>query len=171
MRNFARIESGSVVELIEADELPPFHPSLHWEQCPPDARVGWVFDEGSFSAPVVDMAAVRLIKNSEINAARAAANSKTFPHDGREFSCDDMSRSDIDGINGFVALHGCFPTQFPGSWKAVDNSYYLLPDVTSWKAFYASMVAHGAKNFAHAQELKAQLSAATTVEEVAAITW
>lgn len=121
--------------------------------------------------PVITLEEAKASKNAEINAARTEANSRTFPHAGRDFACDALSRSDIDGINGYVALNGSFPAQFQGAWKAVDNSYYPLPDVESWKAFYASMVATGAAHFAHAQELKALLSSATTIEEVEAIAW
>lgn len=121
--------------------------------------------------PVITLEEAKASKNAEINAARAEANSRAFPHAGRDFACDALSRSDIDGINGYVALNGDFPPQFPGAWKAVDNSYYPLPDVESWKAFYAAMVATGAAHFAHAQELKALLSSAATIEEVEAIVW
>ena len=110
-------------------------------------------------------------KNDEINAARATANTSTFTHDDKAFSCDALSRSDIDGVNGYVALYGSLPPAFPGAWKAADNSYYPIADVAAWKAFYASMVATGAANFMHAQTLKAQLAAATTPETVAAIVW
>jgi hypothetical protein len=132
----------------------------------------WIARAAELDAPVVvTLEDAKTAKNAEINAARADANSRTFHHDGREFACDALSRSDIDGINGYVALNGGFPEQFPGAWKAVDNSYYPLPGIASWKAFYAAMVATGAANFAHAQNLKAQLASATTVEEVEAIAW
>lgn len=110
-------------------------------------------------------------KNAEINHARATANTSTFRHDGKTFACDALSRSDIDGVNGYVALYGALQPDFPGAWKAADNSYYPIVDVAAWKAFYASMVATGAANFAHAQQLKNQLAAATTAEQVAAIVW
>lgn len=120
-------------------------------------------------APTLDE--LKTAKNSEINQARATANASTFTHDAKVFSCDALSRSDIDGVNGYVALFAALPPTFPGAWKAADNSYYPITDVAAWKAFYASMVATGAANFIHAQELKAQLAAATTPEEVAAIVW
>ena len=42
-----------------------------------------------------------------------------------------------------------------------------------WKLYdpLRAMVAQGAANFMHAQQLKTQLAAATTAEEVAAIVW
>ena len=70
-----------------------------------------------------------------------------------------------------LLLPARLPPGFPGAWKADDNSYYLIPDVAAWKVFYTSMVAAGSANFAHAQELKAQLAAAATPEAVAAIVW
>lgn len=121
--------------------------------------------------PAPDLAALKVAKNLEINAARAAANNKSFFHGSKEFACDALSRSDIDGINGYVALFSTFPDAFPGGWKAVDNSYLPLPDIAAWKAFYASMVAAGSANFAHAQVLKQALVAATSAESVAQITW
>ncbi len=39
------------------------------------------------------------------------------------------------------------------------------------QAFYGSMVAAGSALYAHAQELKATLAKATTVEEIAAVVW
>jgi hypothetical protein len=120
-------------------------------------------------APTLDE--LKAAKNAEINQARATANTSTFTHDGKAFGCDALSRSDIDGVNGYVALYGALPPAFPGAWKAADNSYYPIADVAAWKAFYASMVAIGTANFVHAQELKAQLAAATTPAAVAAIVW
>jgi len=120
-------------------------------------------------APTLDE--LKAAKNAEINRARELANTRTFDHGGKSFSCDRLSRGDIDGVNGYVALYGALPPGFPGAWKAVDDSHLPIADVDAWKAFYAAMVARGAANFLHAQELKAQLAAAATAEEVAAIVW
>ena len=121
--------------------------------------------------PAPTLIELKAAKNAEINIARAAANTSTFDHSGKTFSCDQLSRSDIDGVNGYVALYGALPPGFHGAWKAVDNTYLPIADVDAWKVFYTAMVAQGAANFAHAQELKAQLAAATTPEAVAAIVW
>lgn len=121
--------------------------------------------------PLPSIEQLKAGKNAEINTARAAANFSTFPHSGKQFACDQLSRSDIDGINGYIALHNAFPAAFPGAWKAVDNTYHALPDIAEWKSFYTSMVAAGSANFAHAQTLKAALAIAVTAEQVAAIVW
>lgn len=121
--------------------------------------------------PLLPIADLKAVRNAYINDERARANLGTFGHAGKEFACDALSRGDIDGVNGYVALTGNLPPGFPGAWKAVDNSYLPLSDVAAWTAFYADMVAAGAANFAYAQQLKAQLAAATTAEEVAAVVW
>lgn len=115
--------------------------------------------------------AARTAKNAAINVARLAANFGTFPHAGKVFACDQLSRSDIDGTNGYVALYGALPVGWPGGWKAVDNTYTAIADVAAWKAFYSSMFAAGNANFAYAQALKAQLESAQTIEDVEAIQW
>lgn len=118
-----------------------------------------------------DLPTLKAAKNEAINAARLAANHGTFPHAGKLIASDPLSRSDIDGINGYVSLFRTLPRDWPGGWKATDNTYVPIADVAAWKAFYTSMVAHGNANFAHAQTLKAQLAAATTAAEVEAIQW
>lgn len=136
--------------------------------------IGWLWDGTTLTAPPpapVSIEALKAAKNTEINAARLAANQGTFAHAGKLIACDPLSRSDIDGINGFVALTGSLPPGWPGGWKAADNSLLPIADVAAWTAFYGSMVAAGNAHFAHSQALKAQLAAATTAAEVAAITW
>ena len=110
-------------------------------------------------------------KALEINLARAAANQSTFTFAGKQIACDQLSRSDIDAINGRVATRGTLPPSFPGAWKAVDNTYVGIPDVATWNAFYDAMVAQGTVNFVKAQTLKAALAAANTPAEIAAVTW
>ena len=118
-----------------------------------------------------ELAAAKEAKNAEINAARLAANTSTFAHAGKVFACDQLSRSDIDGTNGFVTLYGALPPGWPGGWKAVDNTYLPINDVAAWKAFYTSMFSAGAANFAKSQALKASVDAATTLAQVRGVAW
>jgi hypothetical protein len=120
------------------------------------------------STPLADL---KTSKNAEINAARMTANMTSFSYGGKAIACDALSRSDIDGINGYVTLNGVLPPGWGGAWKAIDNTYVAISTVDDWKAFYASMVGQGQTNFSHAQDLKAQLAAATTPDQVAVITW
>jgi hypothetical protein len=114
---------------------------------------------------------IKAAKNAEINAARLSANMTSFPYAGKGIACDTLSRSDIDGTNGYVTLNGALPPGWGGAWKAIDNTYVPIATVDDWKAFYAAMVSAGTANFNHAQDLKTQLAAATTPEQVAAIVW
>lgn len=123
------------------------------------------------AANAAHLATLKAAKNAEINAARLAANFTTFTHAGKVIACDQLSRSDIDGANGFVSIYGALPPGWPGGWKAVDNTYVTIATLNDWKSFYTSMFAAGNANFAKAQGLKATLAAATTAEQISAIQW
>ncbi len=146
-------------------------PSVVGEQVARLTAGAWEVLPAYPAPPAPDLVSLKSAKNAEINAARLAANFSTFAHGGKLFACDQLSRSDIDGTNGFVSLYGTLPPGWPGGWKAIDNSYAPIATVNDWKAFYASMFAAGNANFAHAQALKALLAAAATAAEVAAIHW
>lgn len=117
------------------------------------------------------LADVKVGKNIYINTERARANQTSFTFQGKEVATDPLSRSDIDGVNGEVAITGALPATFPNAWKAIDNSYISIPDVATWKLFYQAMVSKGTENFLHAQDLKAQVQAATTINQVEGIIW
>ena len=117
------------------------------------------------------LASAKITKNAQINKWRAEANQTYFTHGGKQIACDALSRSDIDAVAGSVSLNGTFPVGFPGAWKAVDNSYVMLPDVAAFKSMYASMTLQGTINFGQSQTLKATLAAATTIEQVNAVAW
>jgi len=143
----------------------------------PVQRVGqpwlreWLVIDLSAKEVAAQLAAAKAEKHAEINAARLGANTSTFTHAGKVIACDQLSRSDIDGTNGFVTLYGTLPPGWPGGWKAVDNTYLPIADVAAWKAFYTSMFAAGAANFAKAQALKASLDTATTLAQVRGVVW
>ena len=132
---------------------------------------GWAVQPLSNSEIVALLESAKAAKREEINAARLAANTSTFTHAGKSFACDQLSRSDIDGTNGFVALYNALPPGWPGGWKAVDNTYLPIATVAEWKAFYTSMFAAGAANFAHSQALKAAVDTATTLEQLNGVHW
>lgn len=114
---------------------------------------------------------LKALKNSEINEARMSANRGSFEFAGHPIACDELSRSDIDGMNGIVTLTGALPLGFGGQWKADDNTYVAIPDVTTWVGMYAAMVTQGQANFVKSETLKYALGLATTAEEVAAVVW
>lgn len=152
-----------VVELPFDDEHP--------EQALSDAPGGPLYGAPVVSVqwPPVDLADLKARKNAAINAARLRANQSHFVFMGKQIAVDPLSRSDIDAAHGAILMLGAMPVGWPGGWKALDNSIVPIADLATWGQFYGAMVAQGTANFAHAQALKAQLAAATTAEEVAAV--
>lgn len=114
---------------------------------------------------------LKAAKNEEINNARLASNFSTFEFAGKTIACATLDRSDIDAVNGYVALTGHFPPGFPNAWKAVDNTYVSIPDKSTWISFYSAMVSRGIDNFNYAQSLKNELSNVNSTTEVDAIVW
>jgi hypothetical protein len=92
-----------------------------------------------------------------------------FEFQGKEISCDQLSRSDIDGINGYVALNNALPPGWAGQWKCRDNTFIAIPDAATWRELYEAMVNQGQAAFVRAQQLKAQIQACTSLEEVLSI--
>lgn len=114
---------------------------------------------------------LKATKNSYINIERLKANQSTFTFNGKQIAVDPLSRGDIDATHGIILLTNAMPVDWVGGWKAVDNTFVAIPDKATWESFYTAMVSQGSINFAHSQALKAQLAAATTIEEIEAITW
>lgn len=147
-------------------QVPP--PAVNENQVAVWNGFSWTVQE---ELSLVDLPALKERKKQEINASRLQANFSTFLHDGKVIACDQLSRSDIDGVNGYVGINGTLPPGFPGAWKAVDNSYLVIGSVDAWKAFYLSMYNAGLGHFMKSQQLKAQVDACTTAEEIEAIKW
>lgn len=109
--------------------------------------------------------------NARINGWRAEANGTTFPFNGKHVQCDLTSTIDLMGTANQIALHGTFPPDFPGAWKAYDNTYIPLPTVEDFKALYEAFTQRGSLNFLHAQELKMRVAAALTQAQLDVIEW
>ena len=118
-----------------------------------------------------DIAALKLVKTMEIDAALSAANNGVFVFAGKQFSCDSQARLSIEGVNEYVNLNSSLPSDWSGAWQAIDFTSVVIPDVAAWAELYAAMVANDQANFAHSQALKDALAAAESPEAVAAINW
>lgn len=162
---------------VTINPVPEHNPNTHTvvKQGPVPTQEGWqmnwVVSPIDPDVIAANLAAAKIAKNNQINTWRAAANQTSFTHSGKQVACDALSRSDIDAVAGSIALNGTFPTGFPGAWKAMDNSYIILPNTDAFKLLYASMTLQGTVNFGKSQTLKAQLASATTMEQVDAIIW
>lgn len=133
----------------------------------------WLVEEipAPQAEPVPTLDDLRAARRLAINAARLAANRGSFAFGGKQIACDVLSRSDLDGVASYVALYGALPPGFAGVWKATDNSFVAIPDIATFKAMVAAMVAAGVAHFEHSEALKAQIASATTAEAVAAVVW
>ena len=178
MINYVTYDQSGVLTGAYAQDVHSSHVSNYIEVTEQQRR-NWVLYEANIGrdglmlepAPAFNLSLKRAEKNTQINLWRATANSSTFTHAGKTIACDPLSRSDIDAVAGSIGLTGSYPTSFPMQWKATDNTYLQLADVDAFKAFYASMVAQGTANFIRSEQLKAELAAASTPNEIDAITW
>lgn len=147
-----------------ATELAPVQINGVWTQ-------QWQVDSLSHDQSAAGFAAAVQAKQAEIDAARLRANFGTFEYDGNLFSCDALSRSDLDATAGYIGLFGTFAPGFPNAWKKADGGYILMPTVEEFKAFYIAFYNQGLANLQKAELLKQQLAQATTAAEIAAIQW
>lgn len=62
MKTYARIYNGAVAELFETrgDIAEMFHPSLVWVEAPQGVEIGYLYDEGVFSAPETALTAAEI---------------------------------------------------------------------------------------------------------------
>lgn len=122
--------------------------------------------------PSIDLVPLKAEKNKEINEWRLHANETSFTYLGHHIAADQMSKFDITITNSEILNLGTMPPNWVGGWKTIVNTVYVtIPDVATWKQFHSALFHQGLTNFNHAQTLKSQLEAATTVEQINSIVW
>jgi len=114
-------------------------------------------------APVDEL---RVRKISEIERYRDAAIASGFDFNGTRFDSDAKS---IQRINGAVTLSLLDPA-FETDWITFDNSVVRL-NAAQLAGLGAAAGQHEAAQIFRARQLKDQALAATTREQLAAITW
>lgn len=121
----------------------------------------------------VDLGKLKEARNAQINAWKLEANSSYFEFKGKKFAYREADRIEIQAINNVVLLTGAMPSNpdWPAAWKADDNTWLPLPDVAAWTEFNLAIAVRGTTHFKYAQQLKLQLSNATSPEEVEAVRW
>lgn len=166
VRGFCNEDEAPVMDGCETFQLP--EQVIQWPAGDPEHAKLYFLEGELVWQDSRTLTEIKAAKNQQINAARLKANRSSFMFDSKEIACDELSRSDIDAVNGVVSLLGIVPIT---EWKAVDNTYVQIPDKPTWVQFYLAMVQQGQQNFAKAQALKAQLASAETVEQVNSIQW
>lgn len=121
--------------------------------------------------PVQELADAKLWKNNEINISWSTANDGTFSFNGHVIDSNAKAYANLNAVATNIGLLGSFPTGFTNEWRAHDNTMVPIPDIDTFKLLFSAMTDTRNGNFTKAQSLKTALAAATTTEEVAAITW
>ncbi len=128
---------------------------------PPGPHHRWV--SGAWQ---VDLEEMRAAKVQEINAARDAAIVGGFEFNGVRYDSDPKS---VQRISGAVTL-GMLNPAFETDWITFDNSVVRL-NAAQLAGLGAAAGQHEATQIFRARQLKDQALAATTREQLAAITW
>lgn len=154
MKNFARIENGKVVERLDAEELPPFHPSLHWEPCAANVQEGRLFDGASFTpppAPPIDQINGR--QWDGIKAERDRRKAGGVKVGAKWFHSDDGSRIQQMGL---VMMGAGIPANL--QWKTMDGSFITMTQALATSVFAATTASDQAI-FAAAETHRAAMEA------------
>jgi hypothetical protein len=120
--------------------------------------------------PTQTLDEVKASKRSEINSIRNALETTGFTYNGKMFDSDQRSadRIQVAALAAQAALMADQP--FSIDWTTADNSTVTL-DALGVLGMLQAFAVHGATLHETAKALKAQIDAATTNEEVEAISW
>lgn len=157
MKTFARIENGKVVETLQADELPEFHPSLVWVECPNQTSVGWDYDGNVVKPPTVDVVAITSRQWNAIKAERDRRKTGGVKVGvggvDKWFHSDDASRIQQMAL---VMMGANIPANL--QWKTLDGSFVTMTQAVAQSVFVAAAASDQAI-FAVAEGHRAALAA------------
>lgn len=123
-----------------------------------------------YSVETASLDELKAMKTAEITAQRIAADSDKFTYNGLSIRTAEKDMFDLLIADARISKGG-MPPNWPGGWKAIENSYVPISTVDEWNAFFIAMYDAGIANFTRSQQIKARIAAATAPEEIAAITW
>lgn len=107
-------------------------------------------------------------KRAQINAATLAAIDAGFEHEGHVFDSDARSQTNIIGTANAVGAGIPLPESFAWRTKANENVPMDGPGII---ALGAALLQHVNAQYAVSWQLKADIEAATTPEQLDAIRW
>jgi hypothetical protein len=105
-----------------------------------------------------------------IKAQRTSVENKGFTWDSSQFDCDPTSQSRIQGAVQLAMMSISSSTSFSIDWTLADNSVRTL-SASEMVQVGIAMGQHIITTHETYRTLKAAIEAATTAEEVAAVTW
>lgn len=140
-----------------------------WPEAPSAThRLHWTGQTHSW-IQTASLAQLKQAKRDEITRQRIAADTDRFTYGGKEIKTADKDMFDMLIANARMSKG--MPSNWPGGWKTMDNSYVPIATVAAWDAFFIAMYDAGIVNFQRSQFLKGKIETATTAAEVEAITW
>ncbi|WP_148716683.1 DUF4376 domain-containing protein [Chitinolyticbacter meiyuanensis] len=174
MRTYARIEQGVVVELLQAEQLPEFHPLLNWRDVStvPGIAEGWRETGESFVAPVPSispeaaLAMTRATARAQINYWRDTQERAAivFDHAGHRWDASLQVRDRLNATLGSLNAYG-LPAGF--FWTDADNIDVPMTQLELQalaEAHERAIFARGWQIHARQRELKRQVDAANAEE-------
>jgi hypothetical protein len=108
-------------------------------------------------------------KRAEITRDRLAADADHFIYMGKAIRTANKDMTDL--LVTDARMSKGMPANWPGGWKAIDNSYVIISTLEAWDTFFVAMYDAGIGNYNRSQELKALIEEATTIEQLTAISW
>lgn len=126
---------------------------------------GHVFNYGTGSWEL-DIALARSLKWDAIKAARSAQERDTFEWNGNVLQCDESSQMRIQA----AVQAAIIDDSVTNVWTLADNSTQTL-NATELKAMGKALADHIKGCHERGRMLKAQIDAATTLQELEAIVW
>ncbi len=122
-------------------------------------------------AETLSLSEIKAAKTAEITAERLLVDGDHFVYGGKSIRTADKDIFDMLIANSRITMSNSLPSNWPGGWKTIDNSYIPISSVSEWNSFFITMYDTGINNFYHSQSLKSAIANATTIAEVQAIVW
>lgn len=150
------------------------HPTYGWIPCathPNDPPTAALYAEALASGTALPyvrpVAEAKLSKLAEIEAARDAAVAANATALGYQWQADDRS---VKLLNGAITL-GAQGAPLPAVWRTADNVNMPVTSLGDLLAIAAAIAEQTQTAYAVSWSRKAAVEAATTVQQVEAITW
>lgn len=148
--------------------------TMYWDGTamqPKPASPGPGYDwDTTTKAWVPNLAAAKAAKWAEMKAARSAAEYGGFTYNNQTFDSDFQSTQRILGTVTMARIAAGNGQAFQTDWTLADNSVATLTG-GQFIALGVALGQHVQAIYAQARARRAAIEAATTVEEVNAITW
>lgn len=164
------VETGSdnTTHYVKDGVLYAYTPAEREDMSTP--RPGHTWIPGTGWADLRTLEQLKAIKWAQIKDARQDAEEGGFTWDGSTFDSDAMSQMRIIGAAQMASVATAAGQPFEITWTLADNTTRTL-SAEDMLMVGLTMGAHIDATHAHGRELRTQLDAATTREEVAAINW